>query len=496
MLTTTLEKDRANAKMLGAVYTPEHVVRYMLDQLKPWGSGVRVLEPSGGDGAFVRPLIEHYDVRSRDITVWDINPKIKDVMDDLGVNFVLKDSLLQVDLGQLSFAMEKYTHIIGNPPYLNKQSEYIKRNKGVLKKKYQAIGANDTYAMFIYMAAQHLERGGRLSFIISDTYRTLGIHKKLRYWLLKNMRLDSITLCPLSLFQDKGVSVTTSILTITNIEPAVDHEVVINDCRDNILGDYLGKEAKIRQLEFLSYPDYVINNIDSSRSNMGQLMKLPKLVEFLDGGLGMYTTDNKKFIYSIDYHDNTLNTASKYGGNEVSVKEIDGTRWRVYHKRGGNLEYYSRPRYAIRWDADSRAKYKGFRNEMIALSRRPGFVISGVCSELSARFMMADAMWESNKAMCFFPKDPTRYSPEFFIGILNSQYYRSVAKIFNHTSSLQIRDIKKLPMLQFSVEDVARITILTRAIILRFKGDGEGGSDGERCMINAIVEKYDQRPQN
>ncbi|HPD19179.1 MAG TPA: tetratricopeptide repeat protein, partial [Candidatus Goldiibacteriota bacterium] len=37
---------------------------------------------------------------------------------------------------------------------------------------------------------------------------------------------------------------------------------------------------------------------------------------------------------------------------------------------------------------------------------RQGFLISGVCSTLSARLATIGALWESNKAMCFFPKEP------------------------------------------------------------------------------------------
>src|SRR3990167_8760227 len=80
---------------------------------------------------------------------------------------------------------------------------------------------------------------------------------------------------------------------------------------------------------------------------------------------------------------------------------------------------------------------------------RQGFLISGVCSTLSTRLATKGALWESNKAMCFFPKDPVKYPPEFFVGILNGDLYNKIIKILNHTNSIQIRDIKKLPLFNY-----------------------------------------------
>lgn len=482
-----LINDSHKRRELGAIYTPEHVVDYMLAQFD-LSKSAQVLEPSGGDGVFVRGLLQE-GVKPEKITVWDIDREVGKSIKELGVNFVCKDSLLNTDF--TASLRQRFDYIVGNPPYLNKQSSYIRANKKQLRKKYEAIGANDTYSMFLYMAGNLLTEGGKLSFIISDTYRTLAIHKKLRAWILENFTIESITLCPPNLFREMGVSVATSIITIVNRRASSDYAVKINDCRENAVGDYAGEVFEVPQAEFARDPDYIFNHFAKVRGVLDKVAKLPKLIDYLDGGLGMHTTNNAKFIYSIVYGEKATGKSRvmRYLKNKVALEDLDSSDWRVYHKRGGHLTYFERPAYAIRWDAKSRANYKGYHERMEDLAERPGFVISGIATYLSARMMERGALWESNKAMCFFPKQPKKYPPEFFVGILNTSYYRELAKAFNHTSSLQVRDIRKLPMLDFSPVEIKEIANLVREIV-KAKKSGHHEPDSRLIgKIEAMVRK-------
>ncbi|MDI6757174.1 MAG: N-6 DNA methylase, partial [Endomicrobiia bacterium] len=201
----------ATKKELGAFYTPEHVADYMLDLMSGWNEKSALLEPCGGDGVFVSAILEKGFLKRKQITVWDINPRVAGYIENLGVRFQNKDTLLetyfQTRADTLFGEHGKFTHIVGNPPYLNKQSAYIKKNKKALSKIYGKIGVNDTYALFLYLCCNLLETGGQLCFITSDTYRTLGIHKKLRKFLLENFTVKNVALCPPDLFKKTGVLV-------------------------------------------------------------------------------------------------------------------------------------------------------------------------------------------------------------------------------------------------------------------------------------------------
>lgn len=59
--------------------------------------------------------------------------------------------------------------------------------------------------MFTYMALRQLALGGQLVFLLSDTFLTLGIHRRFRQHLL-NYRIDSITLLPKGSFPQASVN--------------------------------------------------------------------------------------------------------------------------------------------------------------------------------------------------------------------------------------------------------------------------------------------------
>lgn len=477
-----------NKKDLGAFYTPKHAVNYMISLSSDFNEQSKLLEPCGGDGAFVSVILEKKLLKPNQITVWDINPEVKNYIEKFGVAFELKDSLLKTTFknDDLFNKIKKFTHIVGNPPYLNKQSSYIKKNKNELKKIYDEIGANDTYALFIYLSCHLLENKGQLCFITSDTYLTLGIHKKLRKFLLDNFVIKNITLCPPDLFKYAGALVNTCIINLVNKKPNKQDVILFNDCRNLEVGNYNGKEYFINQSNLLNYPDYIFD-FNGNGKLIEKIEKFNKLVDFVEGGLGMHTTDNIKFLGIVDY--NGVRYAKNGIQNIVSVDEVKKRGWKFYHKKGGDTKYYLPAEFCIKWDDESIKNYKMPKNFNFN-DNRQGFLISGVCSTLSARLATKGALWESNKAMCFFPKDPIKYQPEFFVGILNSDLYNKIIKILNHTNSLQIRDIKKLPLFDFRKEDIREITKIVKNIIEQ-KGDNLNYdfSSGQK-KINQIVNSY------
>ncbi len=128
-ITKKINKFLPTKKDLGAFYTPKHCVNYMLSMLLNINGKSSLLEPCGGDGAFISVVLNRELLKPNQITVWDINPEVKNYIEKFGIKFNLKDSLLETNFKNedLFNKIEKFTHIIGNPPYLNKQSSYIKK---------------------------------------------------------------------------------------------------------------------------------------------------------------------------------------------------------------------------------------------------------------------------------------------------------------------------------------------------------------------------------
>lgn len=467
-------------KRLGAYYTPAHIVDHMLAQLT-LDETSRILEPAGGDGSFVVALLNRGGVHPRQITVWDTDPHVEPLMSSLGVNFTLHDSLLA------ETERNQFTHVVGNPPYLNKQSQYIKAHRAELAQRYGHIGVNDTYAMFTVMALEQLKEGGRLSFVLSDTFLTLGSHRRFREHLLDNSTINRITLLPRSTFPTAAVN--TCILDITNRKADDGHQILFVDCRDLPDGTFEGEKHHVPQQEVRQHPGALLVYGDAHRL-LTAIRGLATLAEHLDGGLGMHTGDNLRWLAAIE----TARNGGARWPTRITADEVDGKRWVAYHKKGGSTPWWTPVEYAVDWRGAAQQQY-GIPGSVAARlgpdgEPRDGFLVAGVAARLTARAMRKGALWDSNKVFAFFPKNPDQYPPEFFIAALNSSVYRKLARALNHTVSLQIRDLRRLPMLPFTPAEVKRLAQLgTTAVEAAAAGEDVTSLEAQIDTIVAEVGK-------
>ncbi len=469
-------------KVLGAFYTPEWVVDYMVGLLRSDVLLGKLLEPSGGDGAFVNGLLKR-GVDASQVDVWDINPGVQVPLGALGVRVEIGDSLARLDVSA------RFDGVLGNPPYLNKQSDYVKANRGWLVKRFGLVGASETYVMFMFLCAQFLKPGGQLVFLVSDTFLTLGIHRRFREWLLKNMSIDTLVLLPSSTFTDAAVN--TAIISFTNTKPSEGHMVSVVDGRSKSTEEVpLLKPAKVSQKYFSSVPGSVFTFDVESMKTLSAIVGLPKLVDFLSGGLGMYTSDNNRFLAVVS-DGGVLRAPVRPGQEVIEASDVDGVSWKFYHKRGGANSWFMPAEHAVRWDKKSREAYTvPSQVDLGKGNLLPRVAISGVSARLAAREATPGALWESNKVFVYAPTDPSRYPASFFVAVLNSDRYRAIAKALNHTVSLQVRDVRELPMLPFTDVEVSELAILGDDLISKVRDSGADAvlSDGE-FAVNLIVEE-------
>jgi uncharacterized radical SAM superfamily Fe-S cluster-containing enzyme len=63
-------------------------------------------------------------------------------------------------------------------------------------------------------------------------------------------------------------------------------------------------------------------------------------------------------------------------------------------------------------------------------------------------------------------------------------------KLLNHTNSIQIRDIKKLPMPSFTDKDIKAVVEISKNIIKNLKHDFSYNFNQDQEQINKIVGAY------
>lgn len=459
--------DPARRRDLGAFYTPAHVVDYMLAQLSGLDGDARLLEPSGGDGAFVLPLLRRRLLDPDQITVCDIDPQASAAMSQLGVTARTTDTLLSPPT-----VPGGYTHVLGNPPYLGTHSHYVREHRDQLRERYEQIGSQDTYAMFTLAGLRLLAAGGQLALLLSDTFMTLGAHRAFRRVLLEQYTVESLTLLPRGVFTDASVG--TAVLCVRNADAPAGHHVRVRDLRENVPGDYTGPTRLLSQRRMRALPAHEITPTPEALHLLETSAACEPLMTRVDGGLGMYTRNNRAFVARVEAANAPTGASSsgpvRHGRYErIRPEQVDGRTWRAYHKLGGDRRWWAPVDHAIRWDAASRGSYTvpvtGQAGSNAAGQARDGVVLSGVATTLTARLAIPGAMWESNKVFGLFPKDPSELPVLALLALLNSRPYAQVAAALNHTISLQYRDVARLPLLPATPAELGTLTELAEAAV-------------------------------
>lgn len=478
-------------KGLGKIFTPQETVSFMVSRLEPI-KGKIVLEPCAGNGMFIKELIKR-GISPEKIVAFDLDLEFAEVYRKLGVNFSINDFLLS-DVKQQFFVSE-FDCVVANPPYLSRHSAYIQENKERLREAFKEVGILDTYTLFLYKSLLVLKEGGLLCFITSDTFLSVESHKKIREFILKNTKVKQIILAPKNLFSRQGVSVAPCIIVlekssdkdgnITNIVNYVD--------RLNSEEEYFNPKhtVKIPQKLFLEVESYPISiNINDYTV---KLLNYPtKITEVLQGHIGLHTHDNKHYLAAIE--GSTL--ASRLGGKGRKViprNLANSGEWKFYLRYGGDQRYWRDIEEAIDWREEAVRNYDIPKEHLFG---KEGIVISGVSRRLTARYMPAGCLWDTNKAMGFVirGKDVSIY---YMLGVLNSKLYTYLIKgILNMTNCVQIDDIRRLPFIYPTSQIKAEVEMLVFNIIENLKKHPNYDYSTEQNRIDELIFSLYETPQS
>jgi hypothetical protein len=482
-------------KELGVVLTPPKTAEYIVSKLGTIKKSQTILDPCVGPGIFVEALIKA-GVNRNQIHAFDISPTYEPAIENLGVSFKNLDNLLSITpecYGEFDF-------IVGNPPYLNKASSYVRKNRTELKKIYGKINAHETYSMFIVNGIWRLKEGGKLGFITSDSFLTLNTHSKLRNFILNNCVINEILLAPINLFDKQNVSTYTVILILTKCSKDDDEQVRDNNImkiipRIKSEDEYWNPPiiTEVKQKMYKSLP-FNIFFVDAEDQILDLFENAPKLELFIKGYIGMHTHDNKKFIAAIEnteleniFRKSSRNKNKSDKFKVVSRIDLESGSWKPYLKRGGGDQYYRPVMEALEWSQESIPIYDIPKSVPFG---EEGIVISGVSSRLAARYMPEGCYWDSNKAMGFIVKDSS-ISIEYFLGLLNSSLYNYLSKgILNNTNSIQLTGIHSLPFIKPDKGTQNAVSLLVKKIIENKKKMLSYDYSEEQKSIDSIIFEF------
>jgi len=210
-----LRTERERIKDLGAFDTPKEIAEF----LASWAirkSSDRVLDPGAGSGVFVEAAISRFTELGKPSSqaINQIFAVEKDkerygrllskLKDKHGFtdskNLILSDFFNVIPKRSwFSDIPEpiRVDAVIGNPPYVERQRLNNVRSiqKKILPSLEQSIdlhSVTDIYGYFILHSTSFLGEGGRLAFIVSDTWLHMDFGKPIKEFLLNNFHLKAI----------------------------------------------------------------------------------------------------------------------------------------------------------------------------------------------------------------------------------------------------------------------------------------------------------------
>ncbi|MBV9206777.1 MAG: SAM-dependent methyltransferase [Actinobacteria bacterium] len=192
-------------KLRGGFYSPPRLVQACLDRVAALTDGqhtLRILEPSAGDGAFVRGLAGH-DLAARvdEVTAVEINvreaAKCRAALDAAPFpGTVIHESVLngaRIRLGT-------YNAAVGNPPFVRFQFLTPEDRAGALKVAGESGlilgGVSNLWIPVLLSALTRLTPGGVFAFIVPAECLTGISAGNMRVWLMHNVDFLQIDLFP------------------------------------------------------------------------------------------------------------------------------------------------------------------------------------------------------------------------------------------------------------------------------------------------------------
>ncbi len=164
-----MSSDTDRIRNRGIVYTPQNVANCLVRKClkERTKENIRVLEPSVGDGAFLRAFQKN-DLRNCMITAIDIDPNVMDLLNFEFPNVDIKNENF------LTFAANNTSHqfdlIIGNPPYIRKHNfdDLLSQEQKKLCEKtgYPYGQTQHAWVSFVLASSELLSNEGLLAFIV------------------------------------------------------------------------------------------------------------------------------------------------------------------------------------------------------------------------------------------------------------------------------------------------------------------------------------------
>lgn len=445
----------------------KEIVEYMTDKLSI-ESGNKIFEPCIGEGVFIDEICKR-NIKV-EIDGCDLDPSL------VNKGIEKYKSYNYIDIDKKNFLFDKinksYDRVIANPPY-GAWIDYDDRKK--LKKIYPNLYVKETYALFLYKSITLLNENGRLVFIIPSSYLFLHMHKALRKFIWDNTEVEEIVKFPSKFFP--GIAFGYSTLSIITLKKKINinnkFRLFFDLKSPNELSnlDLKTKFIEYKQNDLLTNKDYSI--YFSENEIIEKLIKkYPTIGDYANCATGIYTGDNKSYLYYLDETVKNINGYKKVDTNKVDFSNTinlngftDNYEYVPIYKGAGQSKIYKKIEWFIKWDNNAIDFYKNNKKARFQNSQyyfKFGIGVPMVKTKTLTAFKMDGYIFDQS-IVGVFPKD-TKYFM-YILGLFNSSVGSDIINAINPTANNSSNYIKKIPFVIPTDDDLNVINEILNDII-------------------------------
>jgi hypothetical protein len=384
-----------------------------------------------------------------------------------------------------------YDRIIANPPY-GAWQDYSRRRW--LKKLFPELYVRETYGLFLYCCINLLAPGGRLVFIIPDTYLNLHLHRKLRYHILTQTSVEEIVIFPSRFF--RGISygyAKMSIITLVRRHVADENEHSIRIVRNLKSPEDLSLLAQgvrhtqrwdifeMSQREVLRNPSHAFLLPDGLVTRDHITAANITVGEIADVVTGFYSGDDQKWLRVAD---GTIRGAKKYKvidkellASSTSLSEggkllgLSGRQYFIPIVKGGNTPFIKPTQWYVDWSIAAIREYTKPKPNKARFQNSQYYFRDGIAVPMVSSTRVTAALLEKRlfdqSIVGVFPHDDEFLL--YLLGFFNSDVCTRLLRTINPSANNPANYIKKIPFVRPPVGIFGEIVAIVQEIVTNIR---------------------------
>lgn len=472
-----------------------HICNYMASQLRATNDH-NVLEPCAGQGHLIDAVLG--TAASCRIDAFEYDSSAAKLLQE---NYRSNPNVRVHNRDTIDFAVEaarsqavQYDRIIANPPY-GAWQDYSRRDW--LRKQFPGLYVRETYGIFLYCCINLLGPGGRLVFIIPDTYLNLHLHRGLRYHILTRTWVEEIAIFPSRFFE--GISygyAKMSIVTLVRKDSAGEkehHMHIIRNLRSPDDLSLLAQGARdgerwdmllLSQTEVLQNPSHAFLLPDKAGTWACTTHGNPTIGDIADVVTGFYSGDDRKWLRVADETvrgaknykvvDKELVASSSMLSERATRYGIEGQRYFVPIVKGGSSPFIKATQWYANWGADAIGEYTRPRPNKARFQNsqyyfREGIAVPMVSSTRVTAALLQKRLFDQS-IVAVFPHD-SKLLP-YLLGFFNSDVSTRLLRTINPSANNSANYIKKIPFVRPPDEVFTEVADIVERIVTELTSAG------------------------